>query len=126
MIDMENNILNKEMVTELMELLACKRYYSECLESVTELKERMQYGATFIEMRFHYFDKESGISTYSDIDFFSDLNEGKLEVVNMLSQHILSDMEADLELQIKRLESYLWDKFRYTEDAVPEKSVNRI
>lgn len=126
MIDMENNILNKEKVAELMELLACKRYYSECLESVTELKERMQYGATSIEMRFQYFDKASGISTYSDIGFFSDLNEGKLEVVNMLSQHILSDMEADLELQIKRLESYLWDKFRYTEDAVPEKSVNRI
>lgn len=52
-----------------------------------------------------------------------DLSEGKLEVLNILAQHILSDMEADLELQIKRLESYLWDKFRYTEDAVPEKSV---
>lgn len=46
-----------------------------------------------------------------------------LEVLNILAQHILSDMEADLELQIKRLESCLWDKFRYTEDAVPEKSV---
>lgn len=57
------------------------------------------------------------------IDFHGDLSEGKLEVLNILAQHILSDMEADLELQIKRLESYLWDKFRYTEDAVPEKSV---
>lgn len=120
---MENNILNKEKVAELMELLACKRYYSECLESVTELKEKMKYKAAGIEIRFHYFDKVSGSSTYSDIDFLSDLNEGKLEVANMLSQHILSDMEADLELQIRRLESCLWDKFRYTEDAVPEKSV---
>ena len=126
MIDMKNNILNKEKVAELMKLLECKRYYSGCLKDVTELKEKMKYKAAGIEMRFHYFDKASGISTYSDIDFFSDLNEGKLEVVNMLSQHILSDMEADLELQIKRLESCLWDKFRYTEDAVPEKSVNRI
>lgn len=123
MIDMENNILNKEMVTELMELLACKRYYSESLESVTELKERMQYGATSIEMRFHYFDKGSGRAVNNDINFCSDLSENKLEVANMLSQHILSDMEADLELQIRRLESCLWDKFRYTEDAVPEKSV---
>lgn len=40
MIYMENNILNKEKVAELMELLVCKRYYSECLESVTELKEK--------------------------------------------------------------------------------------
>ena len=40
MIYMENNILHKEKVTELMELLVCKRYYSECLESVTELKEK--------------------------------------------------------------------------------------
>lgn len=58
MIDMENNILNKEKVAELIELLTCKRYYSECLESVTELKERIQYGATSIEMRFHYFNKK--------------------------------------------------------------------
>lgn len=123
MIDMENNILNKEKVAELMELLACKRYYSECLESVTELKKRMQYGATSIEMRFHYFDKESGRVVNNGINFCSDLSENKLEVANMLSQHILSDMEADLELQIRRLESCLWDKFRYTEDAVPEKSV---
>lgn len=123
MIDMENNILNKEKVAELMELLACKRYYSESLESVTELKERMQYGATSIEMRFHYFDKESGMAVNNGINFCSDLSENKLEVANMLSQHILSDMEADLELQIRRLESCLWDKFRYTEDAVPEKSV---
>lgn len=58
MIDMENNILNKEKVADLIELLTCKRYYSECLESVTELKERMQYGATSIEMRFHYLIKK--------------------------------------------------------------------
>lgn len=123
MIDMENNILNKENVAELMELLACKRYYSERLESVTKIKERMQYGVTSIEMRFHYFNKESGRVVNDGINFCSDLSENKLEVANMLSQHILSDMEADLELQIRRLESCLWDKFRYTEDAVPEKSV---
>lgn len=123
MIDMENNILNKEKVAELIELLTCKRYYSEFLESVTELKERMQYGATSIEMRFHYFNKESGRAVNDGINFCSDLSEDKLEVANMLSQHILSDMEADLELQIRRLESCLWDKFRYTDDAVPEKSV---
>ena len=123
MIDMENNILNKDKVAELIELLTCKRYYSECLERVTELKERMQYGATSIEMRFHYFNKESGRAVNDGINFCSDLSENKLEVANMLSQHILSDMEADLELQIRRLESCLWDKFRYTEDAVPEKSV---
>lgn len=40
MIYMENNILNKEKVAELMELLECKRYYSECLKDVTELKEK--------------------------------------------------------------------------------------
>ena len=120
---MENNILNKEKVAELIELLTCKRYYSECLESVTELKERMQYGATSIEMRFHYFNKESGRAINDGINFCSDLSENKLEVANMLSQHILSDMEADLELQIRRLESCLWDKFRYTDDAEPEKSV---
>ena len=120
---MENNILNKEKVAELMELLECKRYYSECLESVTELKERIQYGASSIEMRFRYCDKESGMAVEDGINFCSDLSKNKLEVTNMLSQHILSGMEADLELQIKRLESCLWDKFRYTEDAVPEKSV---
>ncbi len=80
---MENNILNKEMVTELMEILECKRYYSKCLKDVTELKEKMKYEATGIEMRFYYFGKGSGMAC-------------------------------------------LWDKFRYTEDAVPEKSVNRI
>ena len=109
---MENNILNKEKVAELIELLTCKRYYSECLERVTELKERMQYGATSIEMRFHYFNKESGRAVNDGINFCSDLSENKLEVANMLSQ-----------LQIRRLESCLWDKFRYTDDAVPEKSV---
>ena len=120
---MENNILNKENVAELMELLECKRYYSKCLKSVTELKEKIQYGATSIEMRFHYFNKGNGMAVKDGINFCSDLSENKLEVANMLSQHILSDMEADLELQIRRLESCLWDKFRYTEDAVPEKSV---
>ena len=120
---MENNILNKEKVAELMELLECKRYYSKCLKDVTELKERIQYGVTSIEMRFHYFNKKSGMAVNDGINFCSDLSENKLEVANMLSQHILSDMEADLELQIRRLESCLWDKFRYTEDAVPEKSV---
>lgn len=123
MIDMENNILNKENVAELMELLECKRYYSKCLKDVTELKEKMKYEATSIGMRFRYFDKESGMAVKDCINFCSDLSENKLEVANMLSQHILSDMEADLELQIRRLESCLWDKFRYTEDAVPEKSV---
>lgn len=123
MIDMENNILNKENVAELMELLECKRYYSKCLKDVTELKEKMKYEATSIGMRFSYFDKESGMAFKDGINFCSDLSKNKLEVTNMLSQHILSDMEADLELQIKRLESCLWDKFRYTEDAVPEKSV---
>lgn len=123
MIDMENNILNKENVAELMELLECKRYYSKCLKDVTELKEKMKYEATSIGMRFRYFDKESGMAVKDDINFCSDLSKNKLEVTNMLSQHILSGMEADLELQIKRLESCLWDKFRYTEDAVPEKSV---
>lgn len=123
MIYMENNILNKEKVAELMELLECKRYYSKCLKDVTELKEKMKYEATGIEMRFYYFDKESGMAVKDGINFCSDLSENKLEVANMLSQHILSDMEADLELQIRRLESCLWDKFRYTDDAVPEKSV---
>lgn len=123
MIDMENNILNKEKVAELIELLTCKRYYSRCLKRLTELKEKMKYGATDIEMRFHYFNKESGRAVNDGINFCSDLSENKLEVANMLSQHILSDMEADLELQIRRLESCLWDKFRYTDDAVPEKSV---
>lgn len=123
MIDMENNILNKENVAELMELLECKRYYSKCLKDVTELKEKMKYEATSIGMRFRYFDKESGMAVKDSINFCSDLSKNKLEVTNMLSQHILSGMEADLELQIRRLESCLWDKFRYTEDAVPEKSV---
>ena len=123
MIDMENNILNKENVAELMELLECKRYYSKSLKDVTELKEKMKYEATSIGMRFRYFDKESGMAVKDGINFCSDLSKNKLEVTNMLSQHILSDMEADLELQIKRLESCLWDKFRYTEDAVSEKSV---
>lgn len=123
MIYMENNILNKEKVAELMELLECKRYYSKCLKDVTELKEKMKYKATGIEMRFYYFDKGSRMAVKDGINFCSDLSENKLEVANMLSQHILSDMEADLELQIRRLESCLWDKFRYTEDAVPEKSV---
>ena len=115
MIDMENNILNKENVAELMELLECKRYYSKCLKDVTELKEKMKYEATSIGMRFRYFDKESGMAVKDGINFCSDLSENKLEVTNMLSQHILSE--------IKRLESCLWDKFRYTKDAVPEKSV---
>ena len=120
---MENNILNKENVAELMELLACKRYYSKRLESVTKIKEKMQYGVTSIEIRFHYFNKKSGRAINDGINFCSDLSKNKLKVANMLSQHILSDMEADLELQIRRLESCLWDKFRYTEDALPEKSV---
>ncbi|WP_455655987.1 hypothetical protein [Phascolarctobacterium sp.] len=98
-------------------------YYAECLESVTELKERIQYGTTSSEMRFYYFNKESGRAVNDGINFCSDLSENKLEVANMLSRHILSDMEADLELQIRRLESCLWDKFRYTEDTVPEKNV---
>lgn len=85
----------------------------------------MQYGATSIEMRFYYFNKKSGRAVNDGINFCSDLSENKLEVANILAQHILSDMEADLELQIKRLESCLWDKFRYTEDAVPEKSVKQ-
>ena len=93
------------------------------MKDVTELKEKMKYEATSIGMRFHYFDKESGMAVKDGINFCSDLSKNKLEVTNMLSQHILSDMEADLELQIKRLESCLWDKFRYTEDAVSEKSV---
>lgn len=62
---MENNILNKENVAELMELLECKRYYSKCLKDVTELKEKMKYEATSIGMRFRYFDKESGIDRKS-------------------------------------------------------------
>ena len=123
MIDMENNILNKEKVAELIELLTCKRYYSECLERVTELKEKMKYEATGIEIRFYCFGTGSRMAVDGRIDFHGDLSENKLEVANMLSQHILSDMEADLELQIRRLESCLWDKFRYTDDAVPEKSV---
>lgn len=126
MIYMENNILNHEKVAELMELLECKRYYSGCLKRVTKLKERMKCEATGIEMRFYYFDKGSRIADNGRIDFRSDLNEGKLEVVNSLAQHILSDMEADLELQIKRLESYLWDKFRYTEDEAPGRVLNKI
>lgn len=120
MIDMENNILNKEKVAELMELLECKRYYSRKLKCVTELKERMKCEVTGNEMRFYYFDKGSHMAVNGSIDFHDDLSEGKLEVVNILSQDILSDMEADLELQIRRLESCLWDKFRYTEDTVPE------
>ena len=123
MIDMENNILNKENVAELMELLECKRYYSKCLKDVTELKEKMKYEATGIEIRFYCFGTGSRIAVGEKIDFHGDLSEGKLEVLNILAQHILSDMEANLELQIKRLESCLWDKFRYTKDAVPEKSV---
>lgn len=123
MIDMENNILNKENVAELMELLECKRYYSKCLKDVTELKEKMKYEATGIEIRFYCFGTGSRMAVGEKIDFHGDLSKNKLEVTNMLSQHILSGMEADLELQIKRLESCLWDKFRYTEDAVPEKSV---
>ena len=120
---MENNILNKEKVAELMELLECKRFYSGCLKRVTELKERTKDEATGIEMQFYYFDKGSHMAVNGGIGFHGDLSEDKLEVVNMLSQHILSDMEADLELQIRRLESCLWDKFRYTEDTVPEKNV---
>lgn len=53
-----NNILNKEKVAELMELLECKRYYSKCLKDVTELKEKMKYEATSIGMRFRYLIKK--------------------------------------------------------------------
>lgn len=116
MIDMENNILNKEMVAELMELLECKRYYSECLKGVVDLKAKIEYKATSIEVRICYFYKGSRIGTDGGVEFHGDFSEAKLEVVNTLSQHILSDMEADLEMQIKRVESDLWDKFRYTED----------
>ena len=123
MIYMENNILNKEKVAELMEHLECKRYYSKCLKDVTELKEKMKYEATGIEIRFYCFGTGGRMAVGEKIDFHGDLSEGKLEVLNILAQHILSDMEADLELQIKRLESCLWDKFRYTEDAVQDKSV---
>ena len=80
MIDMENNILNKENVAELMELLECKRYYSKCLKDVTELKEKMKYEATSIGMRFRYFDKESGMAVKDGINFCSDLSKNKLEV----------------------------------------------
>lgn len=112
---MENNILNKEMVAELMELLECKRYYAECLKGVVDLKAKIEYKATSIEMRFYYFNR-GGIGTNGGVEFHGNFSDAKLEVVNILSRHILSDMEADLEMQIKRVESDLWDKFRYTED----------
>lgn len=93
MIYMENNILNKEKVAELMEHLECKRYYSKCLKDVTELKEKMKYEATGIEIRFYCFGTGSLMAVGEKIDFHGDLSEGKLEVLNILAQHILSDMK---------------------------------
>lgn len=118
---MENNILNKEKAAELMKLLSEKQQCSEYLENVKKIKDEVikRGESYYIRVRIGYAEGSTGIEREKEmfVDGYADSGKGTL---NGLSQSILFVMEECFEHRIKYLESCLWDKFRYTEDTVPE------
>ena len=110
---MEIRYLNKESLKELSFYVKTRDYYKEKLEKLREIKNEVTDQASSITINISYKTKESYNSKAIEIH----------RPVGEISSHfefipatVIKEVEDQLLFCIACIESYLWDRFGYTDD----------
>lgn len=110
---MEDLYLNKEGLKELSILVKARDYYKEKLEKIREIKNEVADQASSITINISYKTKESYNSKAIEINRLAGESPSCFDIIPAT---VIKELEDKLLYCIAFIESYLWDRFGYTDD----------
>lgn len=113
MITMEIRYLNKERLKELSFYVKTRDYYKEKLEKLREIKNEVADQVSSITINISYKTKESYNS--KAIEIHRPVGESSSHF-EFIPATVIKEVEDQLLFCIACIESYLWDRFGYTDD----------
>lgn len=115
---MEQRYLNKKSLEELTDLVKAKAYYQRQLDELSRLKEKMGRSEKYrINIIISFGD-------HNMEDFAVEKASNSLvDCFEMIPTRVIEELQTELIYAVSAIESYLWDRFGYTDDeAVMEEA----
>lgn len=119
---MEQRYLNKKSLEELLEIVKAKAYYQKQLDELSRLKEKMGRS------------KKHSIDLIISYEVGPEIGDHKMEkfavkkasnslvdYFEMIPNRVIEELQTELLNIVSSIESYLWDRFGYTDDEAAMK-----
>lgn len=120
---MEQRYLNKKVLDEIAFYVKARDYYKDRLKKLNDIKKEVTDQVTSITINISYKTK----GDYSDYSSKAiEIHQpyiGSSANFDVIPASIIAELENKLIFNIAFLESYLWDRFGYTDDAAAMKEV---
>nr|DAR52280.1 MAG TPA: hypothetical protein [Caudoviricetes sp.] len=119
---MEQRYLNKKSLEELLELVQAKAYYQRQLDELSRLKEKMGRSKKHsIDLIISY-EVGPEISDHKMEEFaVKKASNSLVDYFEMIPNRVIEELQTELLNIVSSIESYLWDRFGYTDDEAAMK-----
>lgn len=119
---MEQRYLNKKSLEELLELVKAKAYYQKQLDELSRLKEKMGRSKKHsIDLIISY-EVGPEIGAHKMEEFAVEKTSNSLvDYFEMIPNRVIEELQTELLNIVSAIESYLWDRFGYTDDEAAMK-----
>lgn len=117
---MEQRYLNKKSLEELSDLVKAKEYYQHRLDELGRLKEKMGRSEK------HRINIIISFGDQSMEEFMAEKASSSLvDCFEMIPSRVIEELQTELMYTISVIESYLWDRFGYTDDEAAMKDAEQ-
>ena len=119
---MEQRYLNKKSLEELLELVKAKAYYQKQLDELSRLKEKMGRSKKHsIDLIISY-EVGPEIGDHKMEEFaVKKASNSLVDYFEMIPNRVIEELQTELLNIVSAIESYLWDRFGYTDDEAAMK-----
>lgn len=119
---MEQRCLNKKSLEELSDLVKAKEYYQHRLDELSRLKEKIGRSKKHsIDLIISY-EVGPEIGDHKMEEFaVKKASNSLVDYFEMIPNRVIEELQTELLNIVSSIESYLWDRFGYTDDEVAMK-----
>ncbi|WP_455655847.1 hypothetical protein [Phascolarctobacterium sp.] len=119
---MEKRYLNKKSLEELSSLVKAKEYYQGRLDKLGRLKEKIR-GSKKLCINFIISDDAGPEFDGRKMKEFAlvKASDSPVDCFEMIPNRVIEELQTELMYTISVIESYLWDRFGYTDDEAAMK-----
>lgn len=119
---MEQRYLNKKSLEELLELVKAKAYYQKQLDELSRLKEKIGRSKKHsIDLIISY-EVGPEIGDHKMEEFaVKKASNSLVDYFEMIPNRVIEELQTELLNIVSAIESYLWDRFGYTDDEAAMK-----
>ena len=119
---MEQRYLNKKSLEELLELVKAKAYYQKQLDELSRIKEKIGRSKKHsIDLIISY-EVGPEIGDHKMEEFaVKKASNSLVDYFEMIPNRVIEELQTELLNIVSAIESYLWDRFGYTDDEAAMK-----